>query len=426
MTTPLPLSRDEPKESENRPSPLFFLSAGEPSGDLHAADLVRSLRERFPDARFVAYGGPEMKKAGCEVPVLLTELAVMWFGRVLWNLRTFLGYLRDARRFFEREKPDLVILIDFPGFNWLIARRAKAAGIPVCYFMPPQIWGWAQWRIKKMKRYIDLCLCTLPFEDKWLHTHGVNATNIGHPFFASVRSKRLDSVFVDSLRADPRPILLVLPGSRNQEVSVNFADMLDTVRRVTTAVADVRPMIGAFKESQAETIRGQLRRAGLDYPVYVGRMAELMAACACALAVSGSVSMELLARKKPTVIYYRLGRAAHIVMRRFRRVKYITLVNLLAADANPDESIFYPESVKFIPKEPTERERAVMLFPEFLVDSNRSADAAAPLIEWLTNPDALKKRERELAELLEREDDGADPAARAAAIIAERIENQPK
>lgn len=414
---------DSTPDSTGEKSPLIFLSAGEPSGDIHAAELVRALKKRFPTARFVAYGGPEMQKAGCETPVLLTELAVMWFGRVLWNLRTFLGYLRDAERFFRREKPDLAILVDFPGFNWHIARRAKAAGVPVCYFMPPQIWSWAQHRVKKMKKYVDFTLSTLLFEEKWLRSHGVNAEYIGHPFFAEVRRKTLDTDFLGTLDADDaqRPILLILPGSRNQEVAVNFADMLDTARRVSAACPSVRPMIGAFNERQAQTIRVRLAKARLNWPVYVGKTPELMAACTCALAVSGSVSMELLARTKPTVIYYRLSRLAHLIMRRYICVKYITLVNLLAADRTPGESLFYDHSTKLIPKEPTERQREISLFPEFLVDSNRSSAAATPLIEWLTNRNALEKRREQLAELLKAEDDGAEALERAAEIIAKRI-----
>ena len=427
-TEPSPDSTpDSTSDSAKSQSPLFFLSAGEPSGDIHAAELVRALKKRFPTARFVAYGGPEMQKAGCETPVLLTELAVMWFGRVLWHLRTFLRYLRDAKRFFEREKPDLVILVDFPGFNWLIAKRAKAAGVPVCYFMPPQIWSWAQHRVKKMKKYVDFTLSTLPFEEKWFRSHGVNAEYIGHPFFAEVRQKRLDTDFLARLAPDDaqRPILLILPGSRNQEVAVNFADMLDAARRVSGAVSSVRPMIGAFQERQAEQIRARLVKERLDWPVFVGKTPELMAACTCALAVSGSVSMELLARTKPTVIYYRLSRLAHLVMRRYICVKYITLVNLLAADRTDGESLFYDHRTRLLPKEPTERQREISLFPEFLVDSNRSQAAAEPLIEWLTNHDALEHRRKRLAELLQAEDDGTDPIERAAEIIANRIEQPP-
>ncbi len=398
--------------------PLFFISAGEPSGDIHAAALVRALRRRFPEARFVAFGGPELQKAGCEVPVLLTHFAVMWF-RVLWDIPRMLGYLRRAANFFRREKPDLVILVDYPGFNWHIAKKAKEASIPVCYFMPPQLWGWASWRIKKMKRWVDFCLIPLAFEKKWFDQFCMPAVEMGHPFFSEIRNRKLDDDFLKVIHTEDqeRPILLLLPGSRNQEVKGNFSDMKETVKRVLAQFPSVRPMIGAFKESQAQMIRAELVGEGLAWQVFVDKTPELMAECTFALAVSGSVSMELLAHKKPTVIYYRISRFAHWIMRRFIRVKYITLVNLLAVDRLKGEDIFYPEHHKMLPKEPTESDRNLMLFPEYLVDSNQSEAASKPLIEWLRNPQKRLEREAALEDLLRQVDDGSDPLERAAEAI---------
>lgn len=409
----------------NEPNrPLFFISAGDASGDIHAARLVAELRRRSPNARFVSYGGPELEKAGCDNRVSLTALSVMWIGRVLWNLRTFLGYLKSAAEFFKNERPDLVILVDFPGFNWLLAKRAKACGIPVCYFLPPQVWGWGQWRVKKMRRYVDFVLCTLPFEEAWLREHGVDAVNIGHPFFESVRNRSLDKAFLDRFAADgtdergnPRPTLLVLPGSRNQEVADNFMDLIDAVREVKKRAPNVRPAVAAFKESQAETIRENLRRADFPLEVYVGRTPELMSAATAALSVSGSVSMELLAYNVPTVIYYRFSRLAFFVKPFFCRVKFITLVNLLAISAAPDQTPFYAEKQKITPKEPPERDREWMLFPEFISDKNRGREAAAPLIEWFLSPEKLAAAKERLAELLTREDRFERPVQEAAARI---------
>ena len=136
----------------------LFFSVGEPSGDLHGANLVRELRQQDPRIRCVGYGGPRMRQAGCEVHADLTELAVMWFLRAILNLHRFWGLLVQADRYFRHQKPDAVILIDYPGFNWWIARRAKAHGIPVFYYGAPQMWAWASWRIRKMRRLVDLSL----------------------------------------------------------------------------------------------------------------------------------------------------------------------------------------------------------------------------------------------------------------------------
>src|SRR5688500_16117219 len=140
-------------------TPTIFFSVGEPSGDLHGANLIRALKQRCPGVECVGFGGPKMQEAGCRLHTDLTALAVMWFLRVLLNIRVFLRLLGDARRYFRTERPDAVVLIDYPGFNWHVARAAKAEGIPVFYYSPPQIWAWANWRVKKMRRDVDHVLC---------------------------------------------------------------------------------------------------------------------------------------------------------------------------------------------------------------------------------------------------------------------------
>ncbi len=143
-----------------RPLTIFF-SVGEPSGDLHGANLIRQLRQRCPGIEVVGYGGPKMAEAGCRLHADLTALAVMWFARVLINLHKFWGLVSRADRYFRHHRPDAVVLIDYPGMNWWIARRAKVHGIPVFYYTPPQIWAWARWRVKKMRRLVDHVLCSL-------------------------------------------------------------------------------------------------------------------------------------------------------------------------------------------------------------------------------------------------------------------------
>src|SRR5262245_59940163 len=133
----------------------IFISTGEPSGDLHAANLIHALRKRIPSAAFVGFGGPNMEKAGARMLYPLVELAVMWFGRVLLNFHKFFWLLYRADQHFKNERPAAVILIDYPGFHWWVAWRAKVRGIPVFYYVPPQIWAWAGWRVKKVRKYVD-------------------------------------------------------------------------------------------------------------------------------------------------------------------------------------------------------------------------------------------------------------------------------
>src|SRR5262245_19684390 len=153
----------------------IFVSAGEPSGDSHGANLIRELKTRRRDIDIVGFGGERMAAAGATLLFPLVNLAVMWFARVLANITTFLDLLAKADRYFRHHRPDAVVLIDYPGFHWWLARRARFHGIPVYYFVPPQLWAWAGWRVAKMRKFVDRVLCTLPFETPWYRARGVEA-----------------------------------------------------------------------------------------------------------------------------------------------------------------------------------------------------------------------------------------------------------
>ena len=416
--------------------PLFYLSAGEPSGDLHAAGLIRELKSRFPDARFVGFGGPEMEKAGCRLEADLTESPVMWFLQALVKIPFFARCLKRAREFFRREKPDILILIDYPGFNFRLAKIARAEGIRTCFFVPPQIWAWAQGRIEKMRRDIGFVISPLPFEQKWLASRGVETAAIPHPFFEEIKSQTFDLDFMRRLAggdADtltrpaapyepvplpPDPILTLLPGSRRSEIAANLPEMARAAARAARSVPGLRPVVAAFKEEFVPLAEEILRRESLDFPVYAGKTRELIALGACALAVSGSVSIELLALDKPAAVYYRVGAFPLWFSRFFRRVRFISLVNLLAADAC-GESIFY--TARRAPARPSEEEKRLALYPEFLTGRDLSAEAARPLTEWLTNPETLARRRTELARLRERVSAGESPFKLAADIICAHL-----
>jgi lipid-A-disaccharide synthase len=371
----------------------IFFSVGEPSGDLHGANLIRELRRRRSDCQFVGYGGPRMAAAGCELHEDLTKLAVMWFARVLVNLHRFWSFVSRADRYFRHHRPDAVVLIDYPGFNWWIARRAKAHKIPVFYYGTPQIWAWAGWRIGKMRRLIDHVLCKLPFEEAWYREHGCRATYVGHPYFDQLRAEQLDTAFIAAQRAGEGPLVAILPGSRTQEVRHNFRWFLKAAKIVRQRVPNARFAVASFKLSQAEIVQEQLRGTDLSIEVHVGRTGELIAASECTMAVSGSVSLELLYHTKPTVILYYISRLAMAVQSFFRKVRYITLVNLLVTDD------LYPKRVAFYnPNDPID---AKVLMPEYLTCEDKSRDVAEHVIQWLTDPAKRIERVAQLAALKE-------------------------
>jgi lipid-A-disaccharide synthase len=372
----------------------IFFSVGEPSGDLHGANLIRELRRRRPDCECIGYGGPRMAAAGCALHEDLTKLAVMWLLRVFLNIHKFWNLVCRADRYFQHHRPDAVVLIDYPGFNWWIARRAKVHGIPVFYYGVPQLWAWAGWRIGKMRRFVDHVLCKLPFEAAWYCERGCNATFVGHPYFDQLRAEQLDAAFIDQLRAGDGPLVAILPGSRTQEVKSNLSYFLKAAKLVHERVPNARFAIASFKASQAELARNALAGSKLPVEIHVGRTAEIIEAADCAMAVSGSVSLELLYHTKPTVILYYVSRFAFFIQRFFRKVRYITLVNLLTAT-----DLFPKRVATYDPNDPVD---AHVLMPEYLTCQDKSRQVAGHVVEWLTEPARRAARVAQLAELKER------------------------
>ena len=366
-------------------SPLIFISAGDPSGDVHAARLVQILSQKIPNAQIVGYAGGKTAATCCNVFFDLTQYAVMMLKKALLNLPNYIKLLKQTDDFFRKFRPDIVILVDFPSFNWKIAQKAKKIGASTVYFMPPQIWGWGQWRVKKMRKYVDLVLSCFSFENDWFKARDCRSTLVGHPFFEEARSRKIDENFLESLQQDRRPYLTLLPGSRNQEVTNNLPLLLTIVDKVLKAVPDVQPVFAAFNESQANYIDEKVKEKGLNFPVYAKKTPELLRGATCCLGVSGSVSIELLSLLKPTVIVYKISKIEHFALRFLKKVKYITLTNLLYVDSLEGETPFYP--ARFLPKttEHTPRERELMLFPEFITYEDCSDEAAKPLIDWFQN-----------------------------------------
>jgi lipid-A-disaccharide synthase len=391
----------------SKPLTIFF-SVGEPSGDLHGANLIRELQRRCPGMQAVGYGGPKMAEAGCQLHADLTTLAVMWFARALLNLHKFLELGSRADRYFRHHRPDAVVLIDYPGFNWWIARRAKAHGIPVFYYSPPQIWAWARWRVTKMRRLVDHVLCGLPFEEAWLRRHGCNATFVGHPFFDEVRRYPYDEQFIAAHRDQPGPLVAILPGSRMQEVTHNLRWFLKAAALIRQQVPDARFALAAFKPQQAEIARPIVEATGLPVEICVGKTPELMRLADCAMSVSGSVSLELLYHTTPTVILYWVDRLAHFAQKFFRKVRYITLVNLLSTDGLDDKDM--------TPYDASQVDADRVLFPEYLTCEDKSAEIAGHVVEWLTDPAKRAARVAALDELKTRVAHGG-ASSRAAAYI---------
>jgi lipid-A-disaccharide synthase len=393
----------------------IFFSVGEPSGDLHGSNLIRQLQHDRPEFRATGFGGPRMRDAGCDLLHDMTDLAVMGLLPVLSKLPKFFSLLAMAERYFDECRPDAVVLIDYPGFNWHIARKAKQRGIPVFYYGLPQLWAWASWRVKKVQRYVDHALCKLPFEEPWFRDRGCQATYVGHPYFDQLRSEQLDQPFLEQMLRLPGRTVTILPGSRTQEIKNNLPHLLRAAGHISRSVADLHFVIASYNDRQARLAHQIVAESGVPAEVFVGRTPELIAAASCCLACSGSVSLELLYHAKPSVILYHVPWWTYAVVRRLVQVRYITLVNLLTADG------LYFDRTHRNTYEPGEPGHENVLMPEYPTCRDRSADVARHAIEWLTDEASRQRAIARLAQL--RQDVGQGGASiRAAQYIIRTLE----
>ena len=226
-------------------APTIFISAGEESGDLHGAALARALRERYPAARLIGLGGARMRAQGVETLAGLDELAVMGFVEVIKHLPFFIQLRKRVFAALEAERVDLVIPIDYPGFNLRLARHAKASGIPVLYYIAPQVWAWHKSRVRDLGRDADEVAVVLPFEEDFLRRGGVNARFVGHPLLDRAEPELPRDAWARGQGLDPaRPLLALFPGSRAQEVGRHLELFSAAADLVVRRRPDAQPVIG--------------------------------------------------------------------------------------------------------------------------------------------------------------------------------------
>ena len=365
---------DIQKLAKDGPMRIFF-SVGEPSGDLHGANLIRRLKSRDSAIECIGFGGPKMQAAGCDLHFDLTSLAVMFLASVLKNIRLFFRLIARADRYFENYQVDAVVLIDYAGFNWWIARKAKKHGIPVFFYGVPQVWAWAPWRIRKIQKLVDHVLCKLPFEAPWFKQRNCRATYVGHPYFDQLAHQEYDTDFIKALVRGNKRLITLLPGSRNQEVKSVLPILLDTAKITLREDDTCRFAIAFFNEEQRQDSSKLIAESKVPVEVYVGRTPELMQAAYACVACSGSVSLELLYYRKPTVIVFKVRRWVMVAQAFLLRIKFITLVNLIAA-----KEIRRQNFRLYDPDDPN-AEPCVM--PEYLTAGDPSEKVAWRVLRWL-------------------------------------------
>ncbi|MBC5644890.1 lipid-A-disaccharide synthase [Parabacteroides sp. BX2] len=310
----------------------YFLIAGEASGDLHASNLMAALKEKDPEADFRFFGGDLMQAVGGTLVKHYKEMAFMGFIPVLLNLRTILNNMKTCQENIRKYQPDVVILIDYPGFNLKIAKFVKTVlHLPVYYYISPKIWAWKQYRIKDFRRYVDRMFCILPFETEFFRKLDYSVDYVGNPSVDSVaqykekQANRPDTFMADEGLPD-KPILALLAGSRRQEIKDNLPTMLE----VAAAYPDYQPVIAGAPGLEPEYYKQYIG----NHPAKIifGKTYDLLQHSRAALVTSGTATLETSLFRVPQVVCYYVvaGPLASFIFRNFFHTKYISLVNLIA------------------------------------------------------------------------------------------------
>ncbi len=299
----------------------YYIIAGEASGDLHGSNLIREILIKDKDANVRCWGGELMQEAGATVVKHYRDLAFMGFAEVLMNLSTILGNIKFCKNDIAAYAPDVLVLIDYPGFNMRIAKWAKQQGIKVVYYISPQIWAWKQNRGHALKRDVDKMLVILPFEKEFYQKFNWEVDFVGHPLLDEV-AKRGEPTSLPDVPTD-NPIIALLPGSRTQEINKMLPLMLE-------AAAD-------FKEYNFVIAGAPSREAAFYKPftknknvfVVLGQTYNLLQQSTAALVTSGTATLETALFGVPEVVCYKGSPISYQIAKRLVKIKYISLANLV-------------------------------------------------------------------------------------------------
>jgi lipid-A-disaccharide synthase len=301
-----------------------LIVAAEASADLHGAGFVHALRARRPAVRVVGVGGARLAAENVEIITRNETLAVMGFVEVIRHVPTHWALLRVLRRRLESGSVGLVVLLDYPGFNMKVAAAARAAGVPVLYYITPQVWAWGRGRMAALARTVTKAACILPFEEPLLREHGIDATFVGHPLLD--RARTLPSR--DEARAQlglpgSAPVLALFPGSREQEIARHLTVAVDAAKVLEQRHAGLRVVIAV-----APTV--DVRDGDAPYPLVRGESFSVLRAADAALCKSGTTTLEAAVAGCPLVVVYKTNALTFAMARRLVKIPNIGLVNVVA------------------------------------------------------------------------------------------------
>ncbi|MEW6324535.1 MAG: lipid-A-disaccharide synthase [Nitrospirota bacterium] len=376
-------------------APTIFISTGEASGDLHGAKLAAALMRQRPGCRVAGMGGHAMRAAGARVLVGNEDLGVVGLWEVLAHGGAIWRAYRAVKQWLSAERPDVVVLVDYPDFHFQIARLAKRLGLRVVYYISPQIWAWRSGRVRTVARLVDHMMVILPFEVDLYRSAGVPCTLIGHPL--------LDDVQAAPTRADARarlglppaqPVVGLFPGSRRAEIRRHLPVMLAAARRLASLRPDALFLVSHASSIPQEEFDRHLRHAGLPVRVHRGEPTAMLAAADAAMTVSGTITLQAALFQLPMVIIYKVATLTWLAARLLVRVPHVSLPNLIAGEP---------------------------IVPELLQSAATPEAIGDCLAQWLANPDELAALRKRLAGVRDRLGE-AGGSEKAAATIFQCLE----
>jgi lipid-A-disaccharide synthase len=303
----------------------YYIIAGEASGDVHAANLIHSIRQKDAEAEIKAWGGDRMEAQGAEIVKHYRDLAFMGFVEVLMNIRTIARNIAYCKKDIAAFQPDVLILVDYPGFNLRIAEFAHQQGIKVLYYISPQVWAWKKSRVYKIKKVVDKMLVILPFEKAFYEKYGVDVEFVGHPLLDEIKAqKKVDRPeFLKESGLQDQPIIALLPGSRKQEIN----SMLKIMLKVKDRFPDHQFVVAGLSSVGTDFYKKILKKACVK--LVMDQTSSLLQHARAALVTSGTATLETALMEVPEVVCYKGNFISVAIARQIIDVKYISLVNLI-------------------------------------------------------------------------------------------------
>lgn len=320
----------------------IVFSAGDPSGDAHAARLVDALKRKDPSLRFAGLGGPAMARAGVDVLEDLTAASSIGPFDAARHLARFARAKRLLEAHLQHQRPDLAILVDFGDYNLpVIAPLVKRHGIPILYYISPQLWAWGRFRLRYVKRYVDRMVVFFPFEETFYQRAGVPVTRVGHPLIEAAHPTRTKDAALKQFGLNPwRRTVGLLPGSREDEVRRHLPLMLGAARRIAWRMPGVQFLLSKAPALPSSLIEEPASHAGIDVRIAEGPIYDALQLMEAAIVASGTATLETALCEVPMVVVYRISWPTYLAARLVVRIPHIALVNVIG------ERLIVPELVQ--------------------------------------------------------------------------------